>query len=134
MLAAPKSQARRNGGHRLALAIELQSQHLPRRQDRRCPLGCLLKERTGRMNVGKGASSKALACQALHARQSDESRVEQPIAVRTVTQRVVDPPVIGGKRPPAAPQRSAVRKSTPKNWHVGSPGHLQAPIDRVVRL
>ena len=97
MLATAQTQTRCNGNHWLALAIELQCQDLTWRQHHRRPLGRLLKDRPCRMHVGEGAASKALARQTLHARQSDECGVEQPMSVGAVAQGVVDPPVVGGE-------------------------------------
>ena len=53
------------------------------------------------MHIGKGAAPEALACQASHSGKAYQGRIEQAIAVRTVAQGVVDPPVVRGEGPTA---------------------------------
>ena len=74
------------------------------------------------MYVGEGAASKALARQASHSGKTYQCRIEQAIAVRTVAQRVVDPPVLRRKRPaPAARRVAGVRP--PCDWYGGGLRH-----------
>ena len=62
-----------------------------------------MEKRPRRMRVGEGASSIALACQALYTPgRPDQGRIKQAIAVRAMAQRVVHPPVVGRKRPATA--------------------------------
>ena len=58
-------------------------------------------------------SASALAREPLDARQADQGRAEQAIAVSLVTEGIVDPSVVGGELPPAAAGCPA---------RVGSPG------------
>lgn len=81
MLVAAQAQARCDGGHRLAVAEELQRPGLPRSQDGGGPLGRLLYERPRLMHVGEGAASEAPARQPLiapagrpKASQADDGR------------------------------------------------------------
>ncbi len=85
--------------------------------------GRLLQERPRRMHVGEGAASKAPARETLDARQAEQWEVKQAIAVRAVPQVVVDPPVVGGERPPAAAWR-AVHLSLPGDGRGSGLQHL----------
>ena len=107
MLATAQTQTRCGGDHGLALAIQMQRLDLSRRKHRRRPVDRLLKERPRRTHVGDGAASKALACQTLHSRESDECRGEQPITVRAVARCVVGPLVVRRERPAPAARRTA---------------------------